>query len=178
VGVVAAPPAGEALAADAVVAAGQAMLPVISSAWRRIARRRLAILASCCSVTGVSSLVGDPKCQPSPSVPELGRAQGVARSVDVLADRSRPPVGQQAYKGAAQRGVRWAREELNLRPLPCQIQRASASLNDARLDTGKDHQKAAGERRYQRSGASTIRHASPAVLLVAMMIGCCPSAAR
>src|SRR5829696_8027 len=27
------------------------MLPVISSAWRRIARRRLAILASCCSVT-------------------------------------------------------------------------------------------------------------------------------
>src|SRR5919109_3149203 len=30
----------------------RATLPVISSAWRRIARRRLAILASCCSVTG------------------------------------------------------------------------------------------------------------------------------
>ena len=50
--VIAATPGVEALAADAVVAAGQATLPVISSAWRRIARRRLAILASCCSVTG------------------------------------------------------------------------------------------------------------------------------
>jgi hypothetical protein len=39
------------LAADAVIPAGQATLPVISSAWRRIARRRLAILTSCCSVT-------------------------------------------------------------------------------------------------------------------------------
>ena len=42
---------GEALAADAVVAQVRLTLLVISSAWRRIARRRLAILASCCSVT-------------------------------------------------------------------------------------------------------------------------------
>jgi hypothetical protein len=34
--------------------------------------------------------------------------------------------------------VWWAREELNLRPLPCQLQRATAGLYVGRLETGKD----------------------------------------
>ena len=74
--------------------------------------------------------------------------------------------------------VWWAREELNLRPLPCQIQRASAGLYVGGLEIGKDHKDAAGERRYQRPAAPTIRHDPPTVMLVRTSVGCCPSAAR
>ena len=39
----------------------------------------------------------------------------------------------------------WAREELNLRPLPCQIPRAPIGLYVGGLETGNDHWKPAGE---------------------------------
>jgi hypothetical protein len=47
-----------------------------------------------------------------------------------------------------------------------------------RLETGKDRWKAAGERRRQCPSALTIRHASQAIVLVHLSVGCCPSAAR
>jgi hypothetical protein len=67
---------------------------------------------------------------------------------------------------------------LNLRPLPCQIQRASAGLYIGGLKTGKDRWKAACERRCQRRAASTIYHGSIRVVLIPMAISCCPPAAR
>jgi hypothetical protein len=51
-----------------------------------------------------------------------------------------------------------AREELNLRPLPCQIQRGSTGMYIGWLETGKDHWKAAGERKCHHPAAPTIRH--------------------
>jgi hypothetical protein len=74
--------------------------------------------------------------------------------------------------------MRWAREELNLRPLPCQIPRAFASLYVGRLKSGKNRWKATGERRCQRPAAPTIRHGSPSVVLIPTAVSCCPSAAR
>jgi hypothetical protein len=44
----------------------------------------------------------------------------------------------------------WAQNELNLRPLSCQIQRATVRLYVGRLETGKDRSKAAGECRHKR----------------------------
>jgi hypothetical protein len=41
--------------------------------------------------------------------------------------------------------VSWAREELSLRPLPCQIQRATTGLYVGGLESENDHQKTAGE---------------------------------
>jgi hypothetical protein len=73
--------------------------------------------------------------------------------------------------------VWWAREELNLRPLPCQIPRAAPGMNVGRLENGKDHRRAAGERRYQCPSSPTICHGSPTVVLVPTAVGCCPSAA-
>ena len=75
-------------------------------------------------------------------------------------------------------GLWWAREEVNLRPLPGQIQRASTGLYVRRLETGNDHEEAAGERRCQRPAAPTIRHHSPTVVLIPTAVACCPSAAR
>ena len=72
----------------------------------------------------------------------------------------------------------WAREELNLRPLPCQIPRTSAGPYGGWLETGKDDQKGAVEWRCERLGALTIRHGSPRVVLISTAVGCCPSAAR
>jgi hypothetical protein len=69
VGVVAAAPGVEALAADAVVAAGQAD---VAGDLLSMAQDRQASLGHPGQLLlghGVSSLVGDPKCQPSPSVP-------------------------------------------------------------------------------------------------------------
>jgi hypothetical protein len=74
--------------------------------------------------------------------------------------------------------VSWAREELNLRPLLCQIQRASTGLHVGRLRIGKDHPKAAGECRCERPGALIIRHGSHMVVLIPTAASCCPSAAR
>jgi hypothetical protein len=82
------------------------------------------------------------------------------------------------FTKALLKAAAWAREELNLRPLPCQIQRASASMYVGRLNTGKDHRKAAGERTCNRSAAPTISHASLRVVLIPTAVGCCPSAAR
>jgi hypothetical protein len=73
--------------------------------------------------------------------------------------------------------VWWAREELNLRPLPCQIQRASTGLYVGGLETGKDHREAAGERRCQRPAASTVCHGSPRVVVIPTAVSCCPFAA-
>jgi hypothetical protein len=73
--------------------------------------------------------------------------------------------------------VWWAREELNLRPLPCQIQRAAAGRYVGQLEIGKDHQKAAGERSRQGPSALTIHHDSLTAVLVPTAVGCCPSAA-
>jgi hypothetical protein len=69
VGVVAALPAVEALAADALVAASQRDVAgdLLSMAQDRQAPRRPS--GQLLLGPGVSSLVGDPKCQPSPSVP-------------------------------------------------------------------------------------------------------------
>jgi hypothetical protein len=47
-----------------------------------------------------------------------------------------------------------------------------------RLNTGRDHRKAAGERTCNRSAAPTISHASLRVVLIPTAVGCCPSAAR
>ena len=69
VGVVAAAPGVEALAADAVVAAGQGH---IAGDLLSVAQDRQASLRPSGQLLlghGVSFLVGDPECQPSPSVP-------------------------------------------------------------------------------------------------------------
>jgi hypothetical protein len=69
VGVVAAAPGVEALAADAVVAAGQGH---VAGDLLSMAQDRQASLGHPGQLLlghGVSSVVGDPKCQPSPSVP-------------------------------------------------------------------------------------------------------------
>src|SRR5829696_3388590 len=97
----------------------------------------------------------------------------LSRSVDVLASRPRPPFESAGLQKCCSKGVRWAREELNLRPLPCQIQRATADLNVGPLETGKDHRKAAGERKCHRPAAPTIRHPSIRVVLISTAIGCC-----
>jgi hypothetical protein len=110
-----------------------------------------------------------------PSRPSCKRLRA-SRSVDVLTDRSVHRSDQRPTK-ALLKGVRWAREELNLRPLPCQIPRAPTSLYGGRVETGKDHQKAAGERRSQRPAAPTVCHDSPTLVLVPTAVGCCPSAA-
>jgi hypothetical protein len=73
--------------------------------------------------------------------------------------------------------VWWAREELNLRPLPCQIPRAAPAMNVGPVEIGKDHQKAADERRSQHP-SPTIRQDSSTVMLVATAVGCCLSAAQ
>jgi hypothetical protein len=51
-------------------------------------------------------------------------------------------------------------------------------MNLERSEIGKDHQKAAGERRCHRSAAPTIRHACLRAVLIPTAVGCCPSAAR
>jgi hypothetical protein len=71
VGVVAAAPGVEALAADAVVATGQGnvagdLLGMAQDGQATPGHPEQLLLGH-----GVSSLVGDPKCQPSPSVPEV-----------------------------------------------------------------------------------------------------------
>jgi hypothetical protein len=88
-----------------------------------------------------------------------------------------PQWTERLCKSTGQRGVWWAREELNLRPLPCQIQRARAGLNVGGLETGKDYRKAAGEPWNQGPSPPTIYHVSPTVVLVPTAVGCCPSAA-
>jgi hypothetical protein len=71
------------------------------------------------------------------------------------------------------------REELNLRPLPCQIQRASAGLSIGGVQIGKDHEEAGGERRCQRPAAPTIRHGSPTgragPYICRLLPVCCPA---
>jgi hypothetical protein len=47
--------------------------------------------------------------------------------------------GDEEVRKALLRPGVWAREELNLRPLPCQIQRAAPGMNVGWLETGKDH---------------------------------------
>ena len=69
IGVIAAPPGIEALAADAEVAAGQRhvagdLLSVAQDGEASLGHPGQLLLGH-----GVSSVVGDPKCQPSPSVP-------------------------------------------------------------------------------------------------------------
>ena len=82
---------------------------------------------------------------------------------------------QQTHKALLRR-IRWAREELNLRPLPCQIQQAFTGLYIGRLQTGEDRWKAAGERRCLSQNPPTIRHGSSALVLVptAVLPICCP----
>ena len=55
--------------------------------------------------------------------------------------------------------------------------RAATVLYGGRVETGKDHLKAAGEHRCQCPNPPTIRHGSPTAMLVRTAIGCCPSAA-
>jgi hypothetical protein len=73
--------------------------------------------------------------------------------------------------------VWWAREELNLRPLPCQIQRAIAALYGGRSKIVEDGWKAPGEARCQRLSPQMIRHDSPTIVLIPTAVVCCPSAA-
>jgi len=82
-------------------------------------------------------------------------------ALDRCADPSRPlyDLGKRSssityWRLRCSEPVWWAREELNLRPLPCQIQRAATGLYVGRLETGKDHEEAAGERRCLRPGRS------------------------
>jgi len=88
--VVALAPLVEHLAADAVVAAGQRH---VAGDLLSVTKDRQASLGA----TGqlllghrVSSLVGDPKCQPSPSVPDLGNDLGL---LEHLATDSAPGSG-------------------------------------------------------------------------------------
>jgi hypothetical protein len=74
--------------------------------------------------------------------------------------------------------VSWAREELNLRPLPCQIQRVPPGLYVGQSEMGKDQDGVAGQRVRHPSDAPTIRHGSSAVVMISTPVGCCPSAAR
>src|SRR5512133_335924 len=84
VGVIATPPGGEALAADAVLAAGQGD---VAGDLLSMAQDRQAPLGHPGQLLlghRVSSVVGDPKCQPSPSVPylacDLTRLRGLCSS--------------------------------------------------------------------------------------------------
>jgi hypothetical protein len=105
-------------------------------------------------------------------VSSLGEDERAAGRDDRL-----PYVRDQVHKIPAQSRYGWAREELNLRPLPCQIQRTCAGLYVGWLGMGKNRQKAAGERWYQGPSAPTFHHYSPTVVLVLTAVGCCPSAA-
>jgi len=96
----------------------------------------------------------------------------------LLAHGSRPPAGRASLQKPCSHQVWWAREELNLRPLPCQIQRAPRGQYVAPLRILDDGEKAAGKCRCQCPGDPTIRHAFPAVVLLPMAVGCCPFAAR
>jgi hypothetical protein len=116
-----------------------------------------------------------------PGRPALG-----GRWVRLRGGRARPHRGP-GMRLADRRGVGqgsdlqeqwWARQGLNLRLLPCQIQRANPVMYVGRLEAGKDHRKAAGGRRCHRPAAPTIRHASAGVVLIPTAVGCCPSAAR
>ena len=71
----------------------------------------------------------------------------------------------------------WAREELNLRPLPCQIQRATTDVYSGRSRNVKDGRKAAAKNKRKGMDAPTIRHAPPAITSVPTTVGCCPYAA-
>src|ERR671915_1184718 len=65
---------------------------------------------------------------------------------------SRADPVHQADRGltkACSKWVRWAREELNLRPPPCQLQRAATDPYVGWLEIGKDQWKAAGKRSCQ-----------------------------
>jgi hypothetical protein len=90
----------------------------------------------------------------------------------------RPPVGSVDPQKCCSKGMRWAREELNLRPLPCQIQRAIVGLYVGRLETGKDHGKAAAESGWWRRDTAMIRDARAAIVPVPTWVDCCSSAAR
>src|SRR5829696_3846521 len=78
---------------------------------------------------------------------------------------------------AGQIGRPWAREELNLRPLPCQIQRAITAVYSGRSRNVKDGRKAAAKNKRKGMDAPTIRHAPPAITSVPSTVGCCPYAA-
>jgi hypothetical protein len=51
-------------------------------------------------------------------------------------------------------------------------------MNVGRQETGKDHRRAASERRHQHPSSPMICHGSPTFVLVPTAVGCCPSAAR
>jgi hypothetical protein len=104
---------------------------------------------------------------------ELGTAG--CPCAQVVGGRGRP---QSARSQGRPCGGWWAREELNLRPLPCQINAPWMACMPDGQQTVKDHRKAAGERRLWRPSAPTIRHAPPAIVPVPTVAICCPSAAR
>jgi hypothetical protein len=90
VGVIAPTPGVEALAADTVVAAGQAdvagdLLSVAQDGQASLGHPEQLLLGH-----GVSSLVGDPKCQPSPSVPYVPAMMAVR----TFSTSSRPASGR------------------------------------------------------------------------------------
>jgi hypothetical protein len=98
-------------------------------------------------------------------------------------DPARPPhdhVHQQTYglQKPYSKGVRWAREELNLRPLPCQIQRAVSSCSSDTQQTVEERSKTAGDSGQEHRQALTIRPALAVVLSVPASAICCPAAAR
>jgi hypothetical protein len=66
---------------------------------------------------------------------------------------------------------------LNLRPLPCQIQRAITALYSGRSRNVKDGRKAAAKNKRKGMDAPTVRHAPPAITSVPSTVGCCPYAA-
>jgi hypothetical protein len=78
IGVIAAPPGIEALAADAEVAAGQRHVAGDLLSMAQDGESSLGHPGQLLLGHGVSSLVGDPKCQPSPSVPYHLAGTGVA----------------------------------------------------------------------------------------------------
>jgi hypothetical protein len=73
------------------------------------------------------------------------------------------------------------REELNLRPLPCQIQRARAGRYIGGLEIGKDHRKVPGERSCEGPSSLTIHHDLLTAVLIPnggrLLPVCCPEAA-
>jgi hypothetical protein len=90
---------------------------------------------------------------------------------------TRPLVGRTSVQTPCSKRVRWAREELNLHPLPCQIPRASADLFIGWLQIGKDHRKPAGERKSRCVYAPPIRDGSSTIFIDPLVVDCCPSAA-
>jgi hypothetical protein len=100
------------------------------------------------------------------------------RPLDSLHPPIRLSMGTGSLQKPCSRRVWWAREELNLRPLPCQIQRVCAGLNVGWLEIGKDRRKAAGERTCQCPSHPTICLGSLSIVLIPMPVGCCLSAAR